>query len=95
MQGREGGEVMRQGDVGNAAEALAYVVDCTLATVCDMAMKKSRPKHKYARQKSIAQKGIAWLVEFGCEYHSTRVAEVMANPHFGSVDSWAAQLETP
>lgn len=85
----------RKCDVRDPSAALAYLVDCTLATVARMAMKKSRPKHEYARQKSIAQKGIAWLVEFGCEYHSTRVAEVMANPHFGSVDSWAAQWETP
>lgn len=83
----------RKCDVRDEASALAYMVDCTLATVCDMAMKKSRPKHEYARQKSMAQIGVNWLVSFKADYHDTRVAQVMSAPHSGSVDSWASEIE--
>lgn len=81
----------RQCDVRDPSAALAYLVDCTLATVADMAMKKSRPKHEYKRQQAIAQSGVDWLVQFGCDWHDTRVAKVIACG--GSVAAWAASQE--
>lgn len=81
----------RKCDVRDAGMALAYLVDCTLATVCDMSTKKSRPKHEYQRQQAIAQSGVDWLVQFGCDWHDTRVAEVIASG--GSVAAWAASKE--
>lgn len=81
----------RQCDVRDPSAALAYLVDCTLATVAGMAMEKSRPKHEYKRQQAIAQTGVDWLVQFGCDWHDTRVAEVIAAG--GSVAAWAVSKE--
>ena len=52
---------MRECDVRSTGDALAYITDCTLATVCDMACKKSRPKHEFQRQINIAQKAVNWM----------------------------------
>lgn len=67
-------------------EALAYIADCTLATVCDMACKKSRRKHEYERQISIAQVAIDAMKRFGVSYSGTRAMEV---DEHGSVQAWA------
>lgn len=45
-------------------EAILYLLDCTLATVSDMAMKKSRGKHEFERQIAIAQTAIDWMIDF-------------------------------
>lgn len=76
--------------VRTAEQALAYLTDCTLATVCMMAMKKSRPKGEYARQISIAQCGVDWMREFGVVDPGNRAADVLAMG--GSVADWAKQF---
>lgn len=81
----------RQCDVRDPSAALAYLVDCTLATVEGMAMKKSRAKFEYERQQGIAQAGVDWLISFGCFYADTRVADVVAAG--GSVAEWAKKYE--
>lgn len=46
---------MVKDSVRDPAGALAYVTDCTLATVCNLASKRSAPKYELRRQVSIAQ----------------------------------------
>lgn len=79
-------------DVKTVNEALAYITDCNLATVCDMAQKKTRRKVEYARQQSIAQSAINWMICMDVDFSSTRAREVV-DSHRGSVARWAAQWE--
>ena len=81
---------MNKDNVRNPEQALAYITDCTLATVAHMAMRKSRPKHEYARQKAIAQRAITWMDNMRIDYKGTRAADVL---DAGSVDAWAKQFE--
>lgn len=74
--------------VGGTGDALAYIADCTLATVCDMAMKRRRPKHEFDRQISIAQTAIDWMLLFGVDLSSTRAEDVVSA---GGVKEWAAK----
>lgn len=78
---------MHKNDVRNPGQALAYITDCNLATVCDMAGKKSRPKAEFERQKRIAQQGVDWMHSMGVDCSSTRANDVLKA---GSVDAWAA-----
>ena len=78
---------MNKHQVRDPGKALAYITDCTLATVSDLAGKKSRPKHEFERQKSIAQTVINWMVQMKVDFSTTRASEVVA---VGSVDAWAA-----
>lgn len=77
---------MLKHQVRTPADALAYITDCTLATVCDMAGKKSRPKHEFERQMSIAQTAITWMQEMKIDVSNTRAKDVIAA---GSVQKWA------
>ena len=81
---------MMKYQVRTTGDALAYITDCTLATVCDLAMKKSRPKHEYARQKSIAQSAVDWMAQMGVDPQGTRAEDVLAA---GTVDAWASTFE--
>lgn len=47
---------MRYEEIRSVEGALLYFADCQLATVDELAMKKSRGKGDYDRQKRIAQK---------------------------------------
>lgn len=79
---------MLKRDVREPGHALAYLIDCTLATVCDMAAKKRRPKHEFERQVSIAQTGILWALEFGIDLSKTRAADIGRD----GVMQWAEQF---
>lgn len=79
---------MRECDVRTAEDALRYIADCQLATVCNMAMKKRRPKYEFERQVSIAQKCVDWMVQMGIPSTGTRVEEVEI---IGNVETWAKQ----
>lgn len=68
---------MQKNRVRIPADALAYITDCTLATVCDMASKKRRPKYEFERQISIAQTAITWMQEMGVDFSDTRAKEVV------------------
>lgn len=81
---------MRKCDVRTPEQALAYLTDCTLATVCGMAMQKRRAKGEYQRQISMAQAGCDWLFGMKADYAGTRVEEVA---NYGSVAEWAKQFE--
>lgn len=79
--------------VRTTEQALAYLLDCTMATVESMAMKKSRPPGEYNRQISIAQTGYDWAISMGVDCSDTRARSLAK--HNGSVAEWARQYEAP
>jgi hypothetical protein len=70
-------------------EALAYMLDCTLATVETLAMKKSRTKSEFNRHMSIAQQCLDWAHSMNVDYSHTRGSEV--DKFNRSVADWARQ----
>lgn len=50
--------------ITSSEEALTYLVECTLATVQDLAGRSRPPKRELSRQISIAQTGIDWVRTF-------------------------------
>lgn len=82
------GEEKMKHRVTNPAQALAYITDCTLATVSKMALLKSKNKAEYNRQIGIAQTSIEWMVKFGVSMAGTRAIDVLKA---GSVEKWASQ----
>jgi len=82
---------MRKENVRSAPDALAYLLDCSLATVEVMAFKKSRPKNEYVRQIMIAQSNYDYCVMFDADMSKTRGAEVALSR--GSVANWAKGYE--
>lgn len=77
---------MHKNQVREPGDALAYITDCTLATICDLAGKKSRPKAEFTRQKMIAQTAIDWIQQMKIDFSNTRIVEVI---EAGGVDAWA------
>lgn len=77
--------------IDNAGDALAYMVDCTLATVDDMALRARPPVHEYARQRLIAQTGVDAMQRFGVPTKGTRADDVVAE-HGGCVDRYAQAI---
>lgn len=82
---------MNMHEVRDAGQALAYITDCTLATVTDLASLARPPKHELKRQIGIAQKAIDWMDTFKIDYSSTRAADVKALG--GKVEVWAEQFK--
>lgn len=82
---------MSKHQVRDTSGALVYLTDCTLATVCHLAMKKSAPKSELLRQITIAQTAIDWMDQFGVDYSKTRAADVKALG--GKVEVWAEQFK--
>ena len=82
--------MVMQYEVRSLEQALAYMVDCTLATVGDMASKKSRPKGEYSRQISMAQLGIDWMREFGIDCQLGRAEDILG---VCTVEEWAKKYE--
>lgn len=78
-------------DVKNEKEALAFLLDCTLATVETMAMKKSRLKGEFDRQKGIAEKAMGWCVQFNVDISTTRAHDICVR-YKGDIDRWAERL---
>ena len=79
--------------VHDEKSALLYAANCQLATVSDLAMKKSRGKWDYERQIKLAQNLVDWIHEFKIEVDKgNRVADIMALPS-RSVKEWAEQYE--
>lgn len=67
-----------------------YLIDCTLATVDFLAMRKNRPAGEFSRQKAIAQCGIDWVRDKK-ETCTGRAADVV-NKFNGSVDAYAQDI---
>ena len=64
--------------VHSLEDAFLYLASCQLATVEEIAMKKSRPKGEYQRQTAIAQNYIDWIKDFKIEPdQGNRVADVL------------------
>lgn len=82
---------MRKDEVRSPSGALAYLVDCQLATVCDLAGKRSHSKGDLRRHISIAQSGVDWMSEFRVNLDGTRADEVVFM-HAGSVEAWAKKF---
>lgn len=82
---------MQKCDVKTPEDALLYLANCQLATVCDLACKKSRIKSDYTRQKSIAQLFCDWIRAFKIPVvGNNRVGDVTVA---GSVEAWAKKFE--
>lgn len=79
--------------VHTVEQALAYMADCTLATVDDYAMKKRPPVREYRRQRLIAQSAVDWMQKFGVSAERTRAEDVIKQ-HNGSVDAYAEAIRT-
>lgn len=77
---------MHKYNVRTPADALVYMTDCALATVSEMASKKSRPKGEFKRQMEIAQISINWMLDMGIDVGTTRARDVMLA---GNVEKWA------
>lgn len=74
-------------------DLIIFTLECNLATVSNMAMKKSRQKSEYDRQISIAQTSIDFIK--GTDINVTvdsRAYKVLSTPS-QSVKEWAAQYE--
>lgn len=82
---------MRKDKVASINEAFDYMLDCTLATVCDLAQKKSRSNYEFRRQQNIAQSGIDWARSF--DIPLTSRAWDVVNDCNGSVSLWAEQYD--
>lgn len=82
---------MNMHKVRDAGQGLAYITDCTLATVTDLASRARPPKHELKRQIGIAQQAIEWMDRFGVDYSKTRAAAVKRMG--GKVEDWAAQFK--
>jgi hypothetical protein len=81
---------MQENRVYNAEQALVYIADCCLATVCSMATVKRKPKHEFKRQIAIAQKACDWIKTFGIDPQGTRVEDIILGKQ--TVEVWAAQF---
>jgi hypothetical protein len=81
--------MMHKYQVKTVEQALAYLTDCTLATVIDMAMKKRRVKYEFERQISIAQTAFNWMNLMNIDYSHTRAEDVKNSG--GNVANWAKQ----
>jgi hypothetical protein len=79
---------MEQHNVRSAEDALAYLLDCSLATVADLAMKKSAAKSELRRQIIIAQRNYDWCIAFNSQIKGTRGLDVLELAG-GSVAKWA------
>lgn len=73
--------------------ALLYLTDCLLATVQDMAMKKSKGKWEFERHVAIAQTAIDWLKDFKLDIEiDSRMYQVLSLPD-QSVKTWSKSYD--
>lgn len=77
-------------EVRTPEQAIAYLTDCTLATVVSLAMKKRRSKYEYCRQKAIAQQAIFWMDAMKIDYSGTRAEDVKSS---GGIEQWVLEYE--
>jgi len=75
-------------DVRTPEQALVYITDCNLATVAHMSMLKSKKKGEFARQISIAQTAVDWMLSMKVDMSGTRAEDVVSG-YDGNVRKWA------
>ncbi len=81
---------MTKDTLRNEIDALAYLTECTLATVSDLVSRARPPKGELQRQISIAQVGIDWVklhAKPGMKYGLGRVRDIIDGDM--SVADWA------
>lgn len=71
----------------SAEYVVQYLTECTLATVIHLHYLKSKSKHEYIRQISIAQMGIDYLKYMSNVMLEGRVADVI-NKNNSDVKQW-------
>ncbi len=84
---------MRRDNIRTVENAFAYFTDCTLATVCDMAMTKSRKVGEYRRQKAIAQHMCDVMRDHKIVDDGNRYNDVMKFSPTHGVELWAKDME--
>ena len=67
---------MLKRDVRNTGDALAYLLDCTLATIEHYMTLKRPPAGECKRQIGIAQHGLDWCRRFDVDLSSTRARDI-------------------
>lgn len=82
---------MRRDEVRGPADALAYLVDCQLATVSNVVGKRSSPQCDIKRHISIAQTGVDWMRAYSVNFEGTR-AEDVVRLFQGRVEDWARKF---
>lgn len=83
---------MNYNEVNTEGKALAYLLDCTLATVESLAITKSRKQYEYKRQISIAQTTLDWCRQFGVDVSKTRAKKIIEG-HQANVIRWTESFE--
>lgn len=84
---------LHEHNLQNTDECLLWLLDCTLATVEDLAMKKSAPKHEYSRQIGMAQTALNLLLREGKDVSMIRADQICKNFN-RSVKDWAADIHS-
>ena len=82
---------MRKDQVLGPVDALVYLMDCQLATVCNVVGKRSSPQCDIKRHISIAQQGIDWMRAHSVNFEGTR-AEDVVRLFDGRVEDWARKF---
>lgn len=82
---------MHQHDIRSPADGLAYLVECTLATVCTLADRKSPPKAELSRQIGIAQAGIDCMRLYKVPMSGPYLREVVEDNW--SVETWSKRFK--
>lgn len=81
---------MTKDRINSIEDALAYLVDCTLATVEDFCLKKRVVKSDFERHILIAQTALDSAVRFGSNLSGTRGEEIVSTGL--TVEQWAEQM---
>lgn len=84
---------MKKSEVENERQAIAYLLECSLATVEGLALTKSRKVYEYTRQISIAQFAMDWARKFGADLDDEPRAMDVVKKHCGNVTEWAKSFE--
>lgn len=83
---------LQEHNLQNPEEGYLYLLDCTLATVEMLAMRKSKPAGEYARQIGMAQIAVDLLVREGKDLSIIRAGEIVEKFN-RSVQAWADHIE--
>ena len=77
----------------NSHEGFLWLLDCTLATVEMLAMRKNPPVGEYSRQIGMAQTAMECLIREGKDLSIIRAGEIVEK-HNRSVEVWANQIHS-
>jgi hypothetical protein len=80
---------MKYTDIVSLNNSIAYISDCCLATVEELALKSRRNKKDFERHIRIAQKACDLMKEFKVDYSKTRAIDII---NITTVENWAKEL---